>query len=389
METHFALIALGGLLLAGLLADEIGRRTRLPRVSLLVLCGVMAGPSGADLIPKMLTDWHEFLATIALTMVAFLLGGTLSRSNLGEHGKTILLVSAIVVLTTIVIVSAGLALIGAPVVLCLLLAGIATATDPAAVGDVVSQTGAKGPFTKVLQGIVAVDDAWGIVAFSLLLVTAKSIAGDGALDALMHGLGELIGAVVIGGVVGLPAAYLTGRLQRGEPTQAEALGIVFICAGLAVWFNVSFLLAGIVTGAVIVNLASHHDRPFHEIENVEWPFMVLFFVLAGATFDVASLKTIGMLGGAFIALRMAARILGGWIGAAWADSPPPHRRWIGLALTPQAGVAVGMALVAGDQFPELSETLIALTIATTLVFELAGPLLCLIAPEEGGRGQRP
>jgi Kef-type K+ transport system membrane component KefB len=379
MENHFALIALGGLLLAGLVADELGRRTRLPRVSLLVLCGVIAGPSGADLIPAALTAWYEFLATIALTMVAFLLGGTLSRKTLSEHGKAILLISAAVVIATIIIMSAGLALIGAPLVLCLLLAGIATATDPAAINDVVAQTGAKGPFSDILKGVVAVDDAWGIVAFSLLLVVAKAIAGDGALQALIHGLRELVGAIALGTVIGLPAAYLTGRLQPGEPTQAEALGIVFICAGLAVWLNVSFLLAGIVTGAIIANLARHHDRPFHEIEHVEWPFMVLFFVLAGATFDAAGVALIGWLGAAFFALRIAARIAGGWLGAASAGTPETYRRWIGLALTPQAGVAVGMALVAGNHFPELRETLIAITITTTLAFELAGPLLCLLA----------
>ena len=384
MDTHFALVALGGLLLAGLVADEIGRRTRLPRVSLLVLCGVIAGPSGADLIPAALTTWYEFLATIALTMVAFLLGGTLSRKTLSEHGKAILLISAVVVAATIIILSCGFALIGAPLILCLLLAGIATATDPAAISDVVTQTGAKGPFTDILKGVVAVDDAWGIVAFSLLLVAAKSIDGDGALQALSHGLTELVGAIALGAVIGLPAAYLTGRLKAGEPTQAEALGIVFICAGFAVWLNVSFLLAGIVTGTVIANLARHHDRPFHEIEHVEWPFMVLFFVLAGATFDVASITVIGWLGAAFFVLRIASRIAGGWLGAAWSGSPATYRRWIGLALTPQAGVAVGMALVAGNHFPELRETLIAITIATTLAFELIGPLLCLLALRKVG-----
>lgn len=145
------------------------------------------------------------------------------------------------------------------------------------------QTGATGPFAETLLAVVAVDDAWGLVVFSLLLAMAKGIAGDGTLAILGNGLWKLGGALAVGAVVGLPAAFLTGRLKSGEPMQAEALGLVFLCAGLAIWLGVSFLLAGMVAGAIVVNLAKHHSRPFHEIEHIEWPFMVFFFVLAGAS----------------------------------------------------------------------------------------------------------
>ncbi len=384
MESHLALLGLGGLLLLGLVADEFGRRTRLPRVSLLVLCGVVAGPAGFDVIPQALAAWYDFLATVALTMVAFLLGGTMSRQALRDHGRAIITVSLTIVALTVVVTAGGLYVFGVPVVLCLLLAGIATATDPAAVNDVVEQSGAKGSFTDTVRGIVAVDDAWGIIAFSLLLVLAKTMAGDAAWQVIATGGWELFGAIAVGLVIGLPAAYLTGRLQAGKPSQSEALGIVFLCAGLSLWLHVSFLLAGIVAGLAVANLARHHDRPFHEIEHVEWPFMVLFFVLAGATFDPGSLAAVGWIGAGFIGLRMLSRVAGGWAGARAAGMPAVQRRWVGLALTPQAGVALGMALVAGNHFPEWRETLIALTIATTLVFELAGPLLTLVAVRRVG-----
>ena len=90
IETHFALLAIGGLLLAGLVADEVGRRTRLPRVTLLIMFGVIAGPSALDLIPASLSNSYEFLASIALTMVAFLLGGTLTKAKLSNNGQAIL-----------------------------------------------------------------------------------------------------------------------------------------------------------------------------------------------------------------------------------------------------------------------------------------------------------
>lgn len=379
METHHVLLVLGGLLLCGLVADELGRRTRLPRVTLLIVFGVLVGPSGLDILPEAFHRWYEFLATIALTMVAFLLGGRLSVDALRDHGKEILTISVTVVATTVLVVGSGLLLVGVPFVLALLLAGIATATAPAATQDVVRQAGADGPFTDTLLGVVAIDDAWGLIIFSVLLVIANATTGDSSLTILAHGLWEVGGAVAIGLLVGLPAAYMTGRLKVGEPMQSEALGLVFLSAGLSVWFGVSFLLAGMVAGVAVANLAAHHKRPFHAIEDIEWPFMVLFFVLAGASLDMGGVETIGLIGVAYIVLRFVSRIIGGWLGASLAGAPDVQRRWIGLALVPQAGVALGMALVAGEQLPAYKDVLLTIVVGTTIIFELIGPVLTQIA----------
>lgn len=384
MDLHVALISLGGLLLVGLIADEFGRRTRLPRVTLLILFGLAAGPSAFDLLPSGLHEWYGFLASVALTMVAFLLGGTLSITRLRLCGREILIVSAGAVVVTAVIVGLGLMAIGTAAILALLLAGISTATDPAATQDVVRQRKAKGPFTDTLLGVVAVDDAWGLIAFSFVLAIANAIAGDGAVEGFSHGFWEIGGAVVVGLAVGLPAAFLTGRLQPGEPMQAEALGLVFLCAGLAIWLDVSFLLAGMIAGATVVNLATHHTRAFHEIERIEWPFMVFFFVLAGASLHFDSLRDIGIVGIAYLILRASGRIFGGWLGGTLARSTPLHRRWTGLALMPQAGVALGMALVAGSHFPELEDDLVTITVGTTIIFELIGPVLTQLALRKVG-----
>ena len=376
-----ALLTLGGLLAAGLAADWLGRQVRIPRVTILILIGVAAGPSGLNLLPEAFHSWYDFLATAALTMVAFLLGGTLTRSRLAARGRDIAFVSIAVVLVTIAAVAGGLLLLGVDPAAALLLAGIATATDPAAIQDVVRQSGAKGRFADTLLGIVAIDDTWGLIAFSLLLIAAKSIAGAGGGDVLLEGLWELGGAFAVGLGIGVPAAYLTGRLKPGEPMLVEALSVVFLCAGLAIWLGVSFLLAGMVAGAAVANIAPHHDYAFHEIELVEWPFMLLFFVLAGVSLDTGTLAGIGLAGLGYVVLRAAGRIAGGWAGAALAGVPRTERRWIGAALMPQAGVAVGMALVAAEQFPGLRDLIVPVTIATTIVFELAGPIVALVALE--------
>lgn len=389
MDIHFAFIALGGLLLLGMFADELGRRTRLPRVSLMILFGVAVGSSGFDVLPPDVYGWFDFLAAAALTMVAFLLGSRFTQSRLRDQGKAIVVISLTAVLVTAATVGGGLLLVGAPLIIALLLGGIATATAPAATQDIVKQTKAQGPFTDTLLGVVAIDDAWGLILFSVLLITAKAILGDGGFDILTQSLWELGGAVAVGTAVGLPAAYLTGRLHTGEPIQAEAIGVVFLCAGLALWLEVSFLLSGMIAGALIVNLAQHHTRTFHEIERIEWPFMVLFFVLAGASLDLGALKEIGLIGVAYLGLRIVGRIVGGWAGGIASGVPLLHRHWIGFALLPQAGVALGMALVAAIHFPELGKTLLAVTIGSTIVFELFGPLFTQAALRKTGETRAP
>ncbi len=282
-----------------------------------------------------------------------------------------------------VVVSGGLLLAGVPLALALLFGGIATATAPAATYDVIKQSGRKGAFVETLEGIVAIDDVWGLIVFSILLSIALSLTGNGGeASVVAHAAREIFGALLVGGMVGVPGAYLTGRLEPGEPMKLEGLGLVFICAGLALWLDVSFMLAGMVAGAIIVNLASHHTRPFHEIEDFGWPFMMLFFLLAGASLEVGAFAGIGLVGAGYIALRGVSRWLGGWLGGRIAGADAIERNWIGFALMPQAGVAIGMALVAGLQLPEYRDAIIAVTVGSTVVFELFGPLLTRMAIEK-------
>ncbi len=378
---------LGALLLLGLVGDLLSRALPLPRVTLLVLFGIAIGPPGLALLPGEATDWYPLISDLALLMVGFLLGGKLSRETLADVGPQVLTISAFEVLGVSFAVFAGLALVGVPLEVALLLAGIAPASAPAAVINVTEQLRARGRYTNTLLGIVALDDAWGLVVFSLLLATAQALGGGGAADALVQGGRELGGALLVGVAVGVPAAFLTGRLRPGEPTQAEALGVVLLAGGLALWIEASFLLAAMLVGAVVVNLAAHHDRPFREIEHVEWPFMVLFFILAGASLEVGELKAIGWIGLVYIALRAGGLVLGAYLGGVVGGAEPRIRRWMGLAIMPQAGVALGMALVAGNAFPELRDTILPLVIGSTVVFELAGPALTRLAIIRAGEAR--
>ncbi|MBW2399332.1 MAG: cation:proton antiporter, partial [Deltaproteobacteria bacterium] len=358
------LMLLGCIFLAALVFDAIGRRTRLPRVTLLLVFGFAIGPSGLDALPELTGTWFPAVADVALLMIGFLLGGRLTRSELRERGRLVIGFSIVVVGVTFAVVALGLFAIGAtPVVVGLLLAAIATATDPAAVMDVVHGTRAETPFARSLLAIVAVDDVWGLIIFSVALAVGLLVQGDGAAAIVVHAVWDLGGALLLGIGLGIPMAYLTGRVEPGEPSLYEALGLVFLCGGLARWLDVSFLLSAVALGTTVANLARHHNRPFHAIEGIEWPFMVLFFVLAGAALDLSALAHTGSWLAGYVVLRIVGRLAGAWIGGCLPPADANLRRWMGIALLPQAGVALGMALVASQRFPEAGEVILPVVIA--------------------------
>lgn len=227
------MLTVGLLLLAALALDALGRRTRVPRVTLLLLFGVACGPVGLGLLP---TDdgWFEVTSHIALVMVGFMLGGSFTLQNIRRYGRQVFWASVSVVMGTALVMVAGLWGLGVQLPLALLFAGVALATDPAATLDVTREVAAEGPYTEVLLGIVAVDDAWGLIVFSLLLSLAQGLTVS-AVDASLwwHCLWDLGGALLLGVGLGLPGAFLTGRIRPGEPTMLEAVGLVLVCGGLS------------------------------------------------------------------------------------------------------------------------------------------------------------
>ena len=390
MDTAIVLTTLGALLLGGLAVEWAGRRLPIPRVTLLLLFGYAIGPDAANLLPHAAADqWFEPVTRLALVMVGFLVGERFSLDRLRARGRVVLVTSLVEALGTATVTALGLLVIGAPLELALLLGGIACATAPAATYDVVQEARAEGPFTDTLLGIIGVDDAWGLLLFGVAAAAMGALLGDGGTtDFLGNAVYEIGGALGLGAVLGVAAGLLTQRIQEGEPTLLEAAGIVLLTSGLAGVLEVSFILAAMVLGTVMTNVARHHDRAFYEIEHLEWPFMVLFFVLAGASLHLDALADAGLYGAAYIALRLVGKVLGAALGATLSGAEGSVRRWTGLALMPQAGVALGMALIVEQRFPEVGATLLPLVIGSTVVFELLGPVCTGFALRRAGEAGR-
>jgi Kef-type K+ transport system membrane component KefB len=379
------LLILGGIFLLSVLADFLGEWISLPRISFLLLIGLGVGPVGLNIISTNGEhQWLSVAADIALVMVGFMLGGHFTISAIRENGPLVLWFSIAIVMASITVMFAGLLLLGASVEVALLLAGIATATDPAAVIDVIKETRAKGLFTNTLLGIVAIDDALGLIAFSILLAVAQSINGGAHWGHVLFSLWEIGGALILGGGLGYIMARTLSYLhsencpQQKDRIFMDTLGFVLLCGGLAFYLKLSFLLASMMLGMVVVNMIPKNCvQIFHAIEGIAWPFLTLFFVFAGASLQPDSLPQIGLIGMGYVVLRIFGRILGGWIGGVKTEKV--MRNWMGLALMPQAGIALGMALIAIQQFPHLQETILPIVIGSTVLFQIIGPVLTRLA----------
>lgn len=373
-ESSF-LTTIGIILLVGLAVDAIGRKTKLPRVTLLIIFGIIIGDSVFALIPQFITKNFEIIADMVLLMVGFLIGGKLNIEFLKLTGKESFIISLVAAIMTGIIVSLGLYSLGVGMEISIILGCIASATAPAAIIDIIIENNYNSKFSKLLLSVVALDDAWGLILFSFGLASVSVLLGDSNhLGLAISAFKEIGGALLLGIAIGFPASYLTGRIKDGQPILMEALGLVFLLGGISIFFEVSFLISAITMGFIVTNFATHHEYPFHAIEGIEWPFMSIFFVLAGASLDLSALLSIGYAGVLYIVFRTVGKIAGTYVGATLSKSDKITQKYLGIAMLPQAGVPIGMALVASNLFPQYEQLILHIVIASTVFFELLGPL---------------
>ncbi|WP_320172956.1 cation:proton antiporter [Maridesulfovibrio sp.] len=368
------LMTLGFLFFLGLIADLIGRNTPVPRVSALIVFGILIGPAGFNLLPVSIGHWMPIVSDIALASIGFLLGNSFNVSEIRKSGKAVLSISLFVAISTAVGVAGGLWLFGCSLPVALIYGGIAPATDPASTVDVIRESKVEGEFPDTLLKITAIDDAWGLIVFSLMFAAAQiEMLDGGGLHTLLGGISEIFVSVFIGVVLGVPMSFLTGRIQSGEPSLVEGLGMVFICSGFALWLDASYLLSAMVMGAVVANVARHHDRPFCAVEGVEWPLLVVFFIFAGVSVQLEYFLQHLLLIVLYILLRISGRFIGAYFGGLFAGKSIAFSGWMGMSLMPQAGIALGMALTAANRFEEFQSVVSVIAMATVF-FEIAGPV---------------
>jgi Kef-type K+ transport system membrane component KefB len=254
---------------------------------------------------------------------------------------------------------------------------------------VVREYKAKGSFTDTLLGIVAIDDAWCLIIFALSFAVAKSMAAHTLTNILLFkavwsSLLEIIGACLLGGILALALSYLSRFTTSPADLLIYTLGFIFLNTGVALYFNFSVLLSNMFMGAVLVNVNKVSFKFFEALRSIDSPLYLLFFVLAGANLEIGLLKNLGLLGLGYIFLRSLGKIGGSYIGGTLSRVGDTMKKYMGWALLPQAGVALGVALIAKAEFPRIGGLIFTTIVATTIVYEIIGPICTRISLKKAG-----
>jgi len=374
------ILLIGVLLLAGLAFGTLGSHFfGVPRVVGYILIGMLFSP---DLLGDHLgldtARWTQPLVAIALGIVAYLIGGAATIGQLRRLGVSIITATVGKVAGAFLLVFAGFVWLGVSVPdlpvwgAPLVLAALATITAPAAIVAIIHQYRASGPLTTALLGMVAMDDALGVVIFSVALAL---LAADGLASALPLLAWELVAALVIGGGGGWLIERISRLLHEHELRLVALIGAIILLVGLAEAWHFSGLLAAMTLGFTARWFGgAHAERLFEPVEQLEEMVFVLFFTLAGLYFDLSVVVEHGWLILLFFVLRGAGQVIGSWIGARLGGAPPAIANNVGLGMLPQGGVAVGMALMLEGQprFAEVAILAINIITASTLLTESIG-----------------
>ncbi len=393
------------LLAAGLLTAKLLQLIRLPSVTGFILAGLLLGPSGLGFITvDMVGHKLDHFTQIALMLIAFGIGEHVELRRLGNVARDVAYISVVQAVAAFLLVMAGTWLTAELVagngmsghdnlILALLLGAVAVATAPAAILHVVREMGAKGPFTSTLMAVVAIDDAIAIMIFGMAVSAAHQLAGAGGApsQALLFCLYEIGASIGVGIVTGFLIDFVLHKLHnRGEMLTA-GLALLLLCGEITRLLHLSPLLAGMMAGFTIINRAERDVRLFRAINAFEPPIYVLFFTLAGVHLDLSALKLAGWVGLVYFIARILGKYFGSWLGGFISGANRVVRNYLGLALLPQAGVAIGLVfMISTDPMLASWSTIITpVILAGVVLSELGGPLLARMTIEKAGEGSEP
>jgi len=402
--THPILLILGFIILTGFYLGRNMRFIKLPSIIGYMLLGVVLGSSLLNILSDELLDNLDFISSIALGFVAFSIGLELKLSHLKRLGKGIIYIIFLESFGAFILVFISLQLLTGDTPLSLLFAAIAPASAPAGTVAVIREYKAKGVLTKALYAVVGFDDGLGIVIFGFASAFAQSIlskeAGNqdpGMMITLLQPLKEIGLSILCGGVLAFLSSIFIRRLKVSSDVFVVIFGIIFLSCGICELLHLSEILTIMVIGMILVNMQS--DNLVNKIQNELGQAMpllfILFFTLAGANLHISAIPALGLIGILYIFARSTGLILGSKLGAVLGKAPSIITKYIGLGILSQAGVAIGLSLLVKQNYSGLGAlvdpahgythgdiigiTVITTITATSIIFEIVGPILTRIA----------
>ena len=399
MGHHTNLLFLVGLtIILGTIGARIFQKLNIPQVVGFIAIGVIIGESGFNLLSHDFLEAMRNLNFISLGVIGFSIGGELKLDIFRAHGKEFLILLLAEGLGAFFLVGLGtgtaIYLFTGNTMLAIALGGllgaISSATAPAATVDVLWEYKSKGIVTTTILALVALDDGLALILFGLASSVAKVVMGTGTfsiISVLKEPLHEFSFALLIGGLVGIMLNRFIRALRDPEKTLDFAFGSILLTCGISMLLNANLILATMVLGATLANLAPRRSKEaFNVVSRFSPPIFALFFIFVGARMQLSSLSTMGwVLAIIFVIGRSTGKILGVAIGGKLAGSPEKVRRWLGLGLFSQAGVAIGLTILAVQNFdPAIGNLILMVVTTTTFVVQLIGPPCVKLAISKAG-----
>ncbi len=387
-------LLVGVMILLGHGGGKVASYCRTPSVVGYLIIGVVLGGSGIGIINADTAHALNLVTDLGLGIVAYIIGSELSGAILRRMGKSLTAILFSQFAATVIIVTVAVWLLAGHVLAnpiaalpaALIFGALASATAPAGTVAVIQECKARGAMTRMLLAVVGLDDGLAIMIYAFAAIGAKIALGGGALTAggvVGGALFEIIGSVAFGAAAGALLSAAVSRTKASGEVLTLTLGTVLLLVGLSKALHMSPILANLAAGMAVANVSSREaERTSSNIGQIVHPAYVVFFCVAGAHLDIAILwKTGLLLAPVYIIARTCGKMGGAYAGAVIGKADPVMRKYLGLGLLPQAGVAVGLALMAAEQFKgmgpagaELSSLVINTIAATTIFFEIFGPI---------------
>lgn len=371
----------------GFLMTRLTKLAKLPNVTGYILAGILIGPYCLNLIPQNIISGMGFISDIALAFIAFSVGEFFKFDSLKKSGlKIIVLTIFEALMASIVVFIVMYFVLGLSLPFSIVLAALASATAPASTIMTIRQTKAKGDFVDTLLQVVALDDVVSLIAYSVAIsIALASVSGAGGFSFNVVVLPILKNLLML--VIGAAMGYLLKLLMQVKHGSDNRLIIVIsvllLFCGISSLFDVSPLLGCMIIGTVYINLTKD-EKLFLQVNYFSPPILLMFFVVSGLSFNLSALfsgeSIIGSIplwaiGVIYFFVRIIGKYLGAYLGCLTIKKPKEVRNYLGLALIPQAGVAIGLAALGARTLGgDVGSALQTIILASSVLYELVGPV---------------
>lgn len=369
-----------------LIAGKIVKQFKLPNVTGYIIMGLLAGLVlgtrqmeqffGQNVAAEMVSKF-DVIKDLATGFIAFSIGTEFEFKYIRKLGKSPIVIACFESVGAVIAVALGIFAVTGNIQLALIMGAIAAATDPAATILVARQYKANGIVTKTLIPVVAIDDATALMSYGICVALARTLIGQVSLMTFIEPIKEIFGSLVFGIILGIIFAilikYFTGRGNR----LAITIAMVSFCVAVSHIEVLSFspLLACMALSITVVNISHNWGPVFDQMDRMTPPLFMLFFFVTGAGMDISILPKVGLIGVVYIIVRVIGKMLGAFIGGRVSHADPNVQKYLGIGLIPQAGVAIGLAMMCGSVVPEYANEITAVVVCGTIIYELIGPIL--------------